>query len=167
MCAQMLAEAAIDKGLYAQAFSEFGPERRGAPVRAYARISDKPIRHREPITRPDYLLVFDSTLLSLPDALVGLRESSYLIVNSSREIKVDVRCRFLYVDATRIAIETMGRPVVNTAMIGALLRVLDVITVDDIVRVLSKHFKSKLLDANKEALLRAYREAKVLQHASA
>jgi len=160
--AQVVAVAAISKGLYAQAFPEFGPERRGAPVRAYTRLSTAPIRHREPILSPDYLVVLDPSLLQIKGILDGIREDTYLIINSAEPPKLDVKCRLVVLDATSIALKTIGKPIVNTAILGALLRVLDLISLDAVLNVLGKFFSGKLLEVNKQAVVEAYKQAQVI-----
>ncbi len=161
--AQVTAVAAISKGLYAQAFPEFGPERRGAPVRAYTRLSTHPIRHREPIVSPDYLVVLDPSLLEIKSVLDGVREDTHIVVNSPEPPELDVKCRLVTVDATGIALKTIGKPIVNTAILGALLKVLDLITLDDVVSSLGKFFKGKLLEVNKQAVIEAYEQARVVK----
>jgi len=162
--AQVVATCAIMKGLYAQAFPEFGPERRGAPVRAYTRLSTRPIRHREPILSPDFLVILDPSLLHLPATLDGVHPGTVIVVNAPEPPKIDVKCRkIVYVDATDIAMKTIGRPIVNTAILGALLRVLDLVTVDEILNTLGKFFSGKALEGNKKAVVEAYNAAKVVE----
>lgn len=161
--AQIIATTAIDKGLYAQAFPEFGPERRGAPVRAYTRVSTKPIRHREPILRPDYLVILDSTLLRIPGTLDGVNEKTWVIINTSEKPELDINCRLVLVNATEIAIKTIGKPIVNTAIIGALLKVFDLIKIEDVVKSLSKFFKNKLYEVNRAAIEEAYKLAEIVK----
>jgi len=163
--AQVVATCAIMKGLYAQAFPEFGPERRGAPVKAYTRLSTRPIRHREPIVNPDYLVILDPSLLELPATLDGARDDTILVVNSPEPPEVVKTRKFgkvVYIDATDVAMKTIGRPIVNTAILGALLRVLDLVTLDDILKSLEKFFSGKLLEVNRKAVVEAYNLAKVI-----
>ncbi len=161
--AQVVAVAAISKGLYAQAFPEFGPERRGAPVKAYTRLSAYPIRHREPILNPDYLVILDPSLLQIKGTLDGVREDTYLIVNASEPPSIDVKCRLVILDATSIALKTIGKPIVNTAILGALLKVLELVSLDDVLNALNKFFSGKLLEVNKQAVIEAYNQAQVIR----
>lgn len=159
--AQVIAYAAISKGFYAQAFPEFGPERRGAPVKAYTRISDKPIRSREPIINPNYIVVLDSSLLRFSEVLSGISGDGYVIINSSTKPEINVKARLVWLDATNLALQVLGRPIVNTAMIGALLKVMTLLDVDCIFKALEHFFKGKILEKNVELVKRAYDEVKV------
>jgi len=179
----ILAEAASYEGLYAQAFPEFGPERRGAPVKAYTRISRTPIRSRAPITNPDIVVVLDPSL-SPTYYLQGLKSDGFLVINSklpARDIisKLGVS-RVVVVDATGIALRTIRAPIVNVAMLGALARVVNIVSLESIARATLKMlFNVKLegpLDSiarssilgeaalgNLEALVEAYRLAEVVE----
>jgi pyruvate ferredoxin oxidoreductase gamma subunit len=179
----ILAEAASYEGLYAQAFPEFGPERRGAPVKAYTRISRTPIRSRAPITNPDIVVVLDPSL-SPTYYLQGLKSDGFLVINSklpARDIidKLGVS-RVVVVDATGIALRTIRAPIVNVAMLGALARVVNIVSLESIARATLKTlFNVKLegpLDSiarssilgeaalgNLEALVEAYRLAEVVE----
>lgn len=179
----VLAEAASYEGLYAQAFPEFGPERRGAPVRAYTRLSRSPIRSRSPILNPDVVVVLDP---SLPPQvyLQGLKSDGLLVLNSklpAREVSEKLGVpRVVVVDATGIALRTLKTPIVNIAMLGALARILEFITLDSIAKAtlktlfnvkleipLSNLIKSSILGeaalGNIEALVEAYRLAEVFE----
>lgn len=168
--AQFLAEAALDAGKFIQAFPEYGPERAGAPIRAYTRISDKVINVHSGVTNPDAAVVIDSTLLT-PEALEGLPENGVLVVNST-ESAAEIRKKLDYnrgkvavVDATQIALDTIKAPMTNTPMLGALLKAVPVVTLEAIQDKIKKKFIKKLGDkkteANLEAIRRAYNEVKV------
>jgi pyruvate ferredoxin oxidoreductase gamma subunit len=130
--AELIARAAISEGKYAQSFPSFGPERRGAPVIAFLRISDEFIRTRTAIDEPDMVVVLDPGLLRVVDVASGLKDDGKIIINS-RKSPAGLKSEFGYkwpvavVDATRIARETIGMPITNTAMIGALLKVAEVV----------------------------------------
>ncbi|ODS39739.1 pyruvate ferredoxin oxidoreductase, partial [Candidatus Altiarchaeales archaeon WOR_SM1_SCG] len=116
--AEVLAIAAFKDGKYSQAFPSFGVERRGAPVQAFVRISDKFIRRRNQIYEPDYVVVLDSTLIDVVNVSEGLQKDGILTVNSATHCPIgdyNVCC----VDATKIALDVLGVPIVNTAMLGA------------------------------------------------
>ena len=123
-CAELLALAAIGEGKYAQAFPSFGPERRGAPVVSFCRISDEPIKIRANIYEPDIVVVLDSTLLRLVNVAAGLRQNG-LIVTTSQDTPekvselVGVKNRLAVVDAAKIAMEILGVPITNTTMLGS------------------------------------------------
>ncbi len=169
--ALLLAEAAIDVGKYAQAFPEYGPERTGAPMRAFTRIADSPIRLHSPVESPDIVAVLDQTLLDVVDVTEGLPEGGVLIVNTpgtEEEIlgqlgKKD-HIRLFVLDATKLALDTIGRPIPNTVMLGALVGATDVlpfdVLVEDLKHKFSKKFSPAIADMNVEAVKRAYEEVK-------
>ena len=160
--AELMAQAAIAEGRYAQAFPSFGPERRGAPLQAYLRISDEPIRLREKIYQPDVVLVLDPALLASGGVKSGLKEGGTLVANSEQDIAV-VRgeCgysgRTALVDATRIAQEELGVPITNTTMLGALLKAVELVKLESIKGPLEHRFGG-LAEKNWRALQRAYSE---------
>jgi pyruvate ferredoxin oxidoreductase gamma subunit len=160
--AELVAQAAIDEGKYAQAFPSFSPERRGAPVFAFNRInSEEPIRTRAEIDRPDVVIILDSTLLSILDATSGLKEGGTVIINSKKsaeQIRAEfgISGRLATVDATKIARDS-GIPAVNTTMIGALIKATSVITLEAMKEPLEKRF-SRVAERNYKAMERAYQE---------
>jgi 2-oxoacid:acceptor oxidoreductase gamma subunit (pyruvate/2-ketoisovalerate family) len=162
----ILAEAAIYQGKYAQAYPEFGAERRGAPVRAYTRISDAPIYTKAPITEPDVVVVLDSSLSS-SIYVEGLKKNGILIINTKKsinEIKKDVSrddIKIARVDATKIALEILKAPFVNMAMLGAVAKVIPVVDVMYIEEAIRESFRPKIAEANIQALRRAYNEVEV------
>jgi len=160
--AELFAAAAIDEGKYAQSFPSFGPERRGAPVTAYLRISDDFIRVRTDITKPDILVVVDPKLLDQINVTVGLKDNGKIIVNSPLSAK-ELKERYGFkwpvaaVDATRIARETIKLPIANTAMMGALNRVINAVKMESLEERLRERFGDRAA-ANIEAMRRAYNE---------
>ncbi len=166
--AEMLALAAIGEGRYAQAIPSFGPERRGAPVAAFARLDDEPIRLRTNIYRPDYVLVLDPSLLGLPAVRAGLKPGGMIIANTpageaaAREVLKGYRGRLAIVDATAIAYRVLKLPITNTAMLGALVRAAGFPRVESFVEPLRERF-GRVADRNIEALKAAYEETRVLE----
>lgn len=164
--AMLYAEAALKRGLYAQAFPEFGAERRGTPVRAYTRISAKPILVRGPVTSPDIVVVLDFTL-SERLYLEGLKTGGILVVNSKRPMNEVVNSigrkdvRLARVDATRIALEALKAPFVNVAMLGALAKALPLISLEHIEEAIRAHFARRVAELNVVAMRRAYEETEV------
>jgi len=163
--AELVASAAISEGKYAQSFPSFGPERRGAPVVAFLRISDEFIRVRTNIDQPDIVVVIDPRLLSAIDATSGLKKNGKIIVNS-RKSPEQLKSEFGFewsvasVDATKIARETIKLPITNTAMMGALERVTEVVKMDSLVEQLKERFGARA-EANIEAMKRAYNETAI------
>ena len=163
--AELLAQAAITEGKYAQAFPSFGPERRGAPVLAFVRISNEQIRLRAEITEPDIVVVLDPSLLRMINVASGLKDKGTFLVNSKKsaeEIKSEfgIKQRLATVDATKIARELLGVPITNTTMIGALIKVTNVVDLESLVNPLKERFH-RLADRNIDAMKRAYEETTV------
>jgi pyruvate ferredoxin oxidoreductase gamma subunit len=160
--AEMAALAAISEGKYAQSFPSFGPERRGAPVISYLRVSDKPIGLRMGIEKPDAVLLLDPTLLGVVDVTSGLKEGGILVINTKRQIdevasRFDARWRLAVLDATGIARETLGVPIANTTMLGALVVTTNVVELNSLVEPLKHRFR-KLAEKNIKAMEIAYRQ---------
>jgi len=166
----LFADAALKEGKNIQAFPEYGPERMGAPVASYNRLSDGPITLHCGITNPQLVVVLDPTLMATVDVTAGLPEDGSLIVNSNfspAEIrrKINLKARKVYtVDASKISKETIGREIPNTPMLGALIKVSGLLnikeTLVDLELKLKKKFASnpKLISGNLEAVKRAYEE---------
>ncbi len=168
--ALFLAEAVLEKGKYGQGFPEYGPERRGAPMRGYTRIADVPIRRHCMIEKPGIVIILDPTLLDSPAAAVtaGTGKGTVFIVNTTEAPatigkKLAVKGASVYtVDATGIALDTIGRPIPNMPMIGAFLAVNDVMTVEELkgalVQQLGSKFSQVVIDGNLNAVDRANKE---------
>jgi pyruvate ferredoxin oxidoreductase gamma subunit len=166
--AKLLGETALGTGQYFQAFPDYGPERMGAPIRAYTRLSHEPIRVHSQIENPDVVLVLDPTLMGLVDVAEGLREGGKLLVNTDKG-PADVRqrlglngrdVRVFTLDASRIAIETLGREITNTPMLGAFARATGLFPLESIIadirHTLGKKLRAEVVEANIEAVRRAY-----------
>jgi 2-oxoacid:acceptor oxidoreductase gamma subunit (pyruvate/2-ketoisovalerate family) len=161
--AELLATAAVGKGLYAQAFPSFGPERRGAPVVAFCRLSEERIRTRARVYHPDLVVVLDSGLLALINPVEGLKDGGLLIINTKKTYEeimdsCHFTCRVGIVDADRIAREELGRVIVNTTMLGAVVRATGVLSVEDMRGPMLDRFGPKLGEKNMKALERAWSE---------
>jgi pyruvate ferredoxin oxidoreductase gamma subunit len=164
--AELLALGAMGEGKYAQAFPSFGPERRGAPVVAFCRISDKGILLRAVIQEPDIVLVLDPGILRLVDVAHGLKAEGILVANtrfSPEEIKKELglKSRVATVDANRIAQEELGLTITNTTMLGALLKASEIVDKGAMIEPLQERF-GRLAERNIKALERAYKETKIL-----
>ena len=163
--AELVAKAAIAEGRYAQAFPSFGPERRGAPVVAFIRVSDTPIRLREKISEPNLVLVLDPTLLDIVDVSEGLQEGGTIIVNSpatADELKKKYGWgKAAQVNADKVAMEELGVPITNTTMLGALLKASGIVPVEAMESPIQDRFGAKLGPRNYNALKRAFEETAV------
>jgi len=171
----LLAEAAFNMGKYSQGFPEYGPERMGAPIKAYNRISDKPTTLHSNIYEPDYVVVVDETLLSAVDPTNGLKKGGAVIVNTEKspeEIRPQLegyKGKVCTIDASSIAQEELGnRSLSNTAMLSAVVKVSGVIAEDaylkDMEQSISHKFASKphVIEPNLRAIKRAVKEVKGL-----
>jgi pyruvate ferredoxin oxidoreductase gamma subunit len=157
--AELLAVAAFDDGREAQAFPAFGVERRGAPVQAFCRISEKPIRRRSQIYSPDYVIVQDPTLMDTVDVLSGLKADGTVLINTEHpasELELKTEARVVTFPATQIALEELGRPIMNTAIMGAFAGVSGAISFDAIERSIRHRFGDDLGEKNVRAARRAY-----------
>jgi len=164
--AELVAQAAINEGHYAQAFPSFGPERRGAPVLAFVRISnEQPILIRAEITEPDVVVVLDPGLLPIVNVTSGLKASGIVVVNTKKQAE-QIRQEFginwtlATVDATQIAKELLGVPITNTTMVGALVKTAGVVRLESLFEPLQHRF-GRLAERNINAMRRAYEETVV------
>lgn len=170
--AKVLGEACLLSGKFVQAFPEFGPERMGAPVRAYNRIADEPIRLHCQVTDPKYVLIADPTLIGVVGLTDGTPADAVFIINTSKPAK-EMRAalgvkspgaKVYTLDASLISIETIGRTMPNTPMLGALAKVTDVVGLDALISNFkegySKKYSEKVIEGNVEAMKRGYNEVK-------
>jgi 2-oxoacid:acceptor oxidoreductase gamma subunit (pyruvate/2-ketoisovalerate family) len=163
---ELLARAAIHEGKYIQSFPEFGPERMGAPVKAYTRISDEPIRLHCAVYNPSLAAVMDPTLLATVPVTKGLGEKGILIINSPKEPKkleeeLKMTAGTVWtVDATEMAMRILGRPITNTAMLGAVARATEVVKMESIETAVKERFQGPLAEKNIGVIKEAYKEAK-------
>jgi len=164
---ELLARAALSEGKYIQSFPEFGPERMGAPVTAFTRVSTEPIRIHCEIYNPDVVVVLDSTLLGTVPVVAGINREDDVIIINSREapakIKEDLRVergKVWTIPATEIAIKTLGSPITNTAMLGAVAKATNVVTMDSIEKTVKERFRAELGEKNMTVIRRAFEEAK-------
>ena len=172
--ALLLADAALASGKYIQAFPEYGPERMGAPVTSFNRISSKPISLHSGVTDPDIVVVLDPTLMDSVDVTEGMPSDGTLLINIEKS-PADVKSLFgiasgirvCTVDASSISTETIGRDIPNTPMLGALVKATGILDfkemVDDMKKKLEKKFKNKpeVIGGNLKAIERAYSEVKL------
>ena len=168
--ADFIASCSIKEGKYSQGFPDYGPERMGAPIRGFTRISEEPIRLHCPIDRPDIVVVLDETLLDAVDVTAGLPDDGVLIVNT-QDSPGDLRrkhgiegARIYTLDATKIAFDEIGRPIPNTPMVGALVKITGILGLDGVIEVLKEEFKPKfkesIIEGNLKAVRRAYEEVR-------
>jgi len=161
---ELLALAAIAEGKYAQGFPSFGPERRGAPVMAFNRIADKPIKIRSGIYEPDVVVVLDPSLIGLVNVLDGLKKEGLLVINTTKAPEIirhqlNYKGRMGILDATSIAREELGVSIANTTMIGAVIKATGAISIESVNEPVKERF-GRLADRNIKALRRAFEAVK-------
>ena len=156
--ASLLADAVFRDGKFPQATPSFGPERRGAPVEAYCRISDRFIRTRENIYSPDFVVVLDPGLLDVIDVTKGLKPEGIVVINSKEKPKL--RFRTYHCDALSIAMKEIKRPIVNTAMLGAFAKASGLVSLKSLEESIRENFPHKIVEANVSAVKKAYEEVK-------
>lgn len=158
--AEMLSVAAFVEGRFAQAFPSFGSERTGAPVVAYCRISETPIRTREPIVDPDALIIQDPTLLHSVDVFAGLSAEGYILLNSARsfdELGLGdfahglQRERLATLPATELAMRYLGRPLPNAVLLGGFAAMTRVVSLGSVLGAIRRRFRGAAADANQAA----------------
>lgn len=164
--AELLAQAVISQGKYAQSFPSFGPERRGAPVVAFSRVDDAPLRTRFAVQAPDVVIVLDQSLLKIANPQRGIKKNGVIIINTAKTPD-EIRKEFGYegfrvatVDATKIAVEELGRAITNTTMLGAMVKVTGIIDPKAIEEPLTKRF-GRIAPRNLKSFQRAYAEVRV------
>jgi len=163
---ELLARAAIQEGKYIQSFPEFGPERMGAPVKAFTRISDAPINLHCAVYSPDVVAVLDPTLLKTVPVTEGLRKDGVLVINT-RETPAQLSKQLNFpsqqlwtISATDIAVRILGRPITNTAMLGAVARTAEIVDLKSIQEAIKERFPLKIAERNMKIVEKAYKEVK-------
>ena len=167
--AELLSVAAFDEGHHAQAFPSFGSERTGAPVVSFCRISDHPIRTREPVAEPDALIVQDPTLLHQVDLFSGLGSAGFVLINSERSVDalglgefaagfaVD---RLLAVPATALAREHLGRPLPNAALLGGFAALTGRLRIESVVAAIGERFPGAAGEGNAAAARACFKQVR-------
>ena len=168
----LLADAAFNTGKYIQGFPEYGPERMGAPITAYNRISAKPITIHSNIYEPDYVVVVDDTLLTSVPVTDGLKEDGAIVINTTktpeelRQLLKGYNGNVYTIDAKKVSLETLGKYFPNTPMLAAIVKVTGIMTDEELLEDMKKSFKHKfakkpeVIDGNMKALEMALKEVK-------
>ena len=171
----LLADAAFNTGKYIQGFPEYGPERMGAPITAYNRISSSPIRIHSNIYEPDYVVVVDDTLLESVDVTAGLKEDGAIVINTTKngedlkKLLKGYKGKIYTIDARKVSMETLGKYFPNTPMLAAIVKVSKIMNEEDFVKDMEGSFKHKfakkpeVIDGNMKAIEMALNEVKEVQ----
>lgn len=168
----LLADAAFNTGKYIQGFPEYGPERMGAPLTAYNRISDKPITIHTNIYEPDYVVVVDDTLLKAVDVTAGLKKEGAIVINTTRdaaylkEALKGYEGNIYTIDARKVSMEALGKYFPNTPMLAAIVKVAGIMTDEELLEDMKGSLKHKfakkpeVIEGNMKALELALQEIK-------
>jgi pyruvate ferredoxin oxidoreductase gamma subunit len=167
---ELLAEAAMEEGKYFQSFPDYGPERMGAPVKSYTRISDHPIEMHCQILEPDIVVVVNPNLIGVVNLTEGLAEDGYVVVNTPlppaeirEKLGLGETVKLWAVDATSIGMDTLGRDIPSTIMLGSLARATGLVQLDSLIHLVREKLGEKLqqhvVEGNVTGLKRAYEEA--------
>lgn len=168
----LLADAAFNTGKYIQGFPEYGPERMGAPITAYNRISNKPITIHSNIYYPDFVVVVDDTLLESVDVTSGLKEDGGIIINTTKspeeikELLKNYKGNIYTLDAKKISIEALGKYFPNVPMLAGIVKISNIMTDDELIKDMEGSFKHKfakkpeVIEGNMKALKIALKEVK-------
>jgi pyruvate ferredoxin oxidoreductase gamma subunit len=171
----LLADAAFTTGKFIQGFPEYGPERMGAPITAYNRISSERIRVHSNIYEPDFVVVVDETLLTAVDVTKGLKKDGAIVINTSKsqeEILPKLKGyegRVYLCDARKISVETLGKYFPNTPMLGSVIKISNIMSQEDFLGTMEESFKHKfaskpeVIKGNMDALERAMSEVKICE----
>jgi len=157
--AELLGYAAFLEGKQVQAFPSFGSERMGAPVKAFLKISDEEIRSHSQIYSPDYVVVQDPTLMATVPVSQGLKPGGVIIINTKKtpaEFNLDSSYKIITMDATEIATRVIGRPIVNTILMGAFAAASGQIGFAGIEKAINERFKGEIAKKNIIAAKEAY-----------
>ena len=166
----LLADAAFNTGKYIQGFPEYGPERMGAPITAYNRISNKPITIHSNIYEPDYVVVVDDTLLESVDVTAGLKTTGAIVINTTKSpdylksVLKGYEGDIYTIDARKVSMEALGKYFPNTPMLAAIVKVSKIMSDEDFLNDMQGSFKHKfakkpeVIEPNMQALIRAYNE---------
>ena len=164
IASQIMAIGLATEGWQVAAFPQFGAERRGSRVAAFLRYNNKPIREKCLIYYPDALLVLDHNQIKSSEIYHGLKPGSLMVANSPLPITTEYSPKLemvAWVDATRISLETLGRPIVNTCMVGAFAGAAKWVAKESLVDALSEFFQGKILEKNIRCLIRGYEEVEI------
>ena len=170
----LLADAAFNTGKYIQGFPEYGPERMGAPITAYNRISSSPIRIHSNIYEPDYVVVVDDSLLESVPVTAGLKETGAIIINTTKDADTlrpllnGYKGKIYTIDARKVSIEALGKYFPNTPMLAAIVKVSNIMSEEEFLNDMEGSFKHKfakkpeVIEGNMKALTLALKEVKLV-----
>jgi pyruvate ferredoxin oxidoreductase gamma subunit len=166
--AELIAMAAFYDGKYSQAFPSFGVERKGAPVVAFTKIADQFIRSREQIYQPDYIIIQDPSLIKAAQPLEGAKNKTVVIINSNKLAKQVCPAytgKVFCVPALDIALKEIGKPIINTAMLGAFIKISGLIKLESAIKAIKENlgekYNKEIIDKNNKALNQAFKSVNI------
>lgn len=166
MAAQILSTAFVIEGKFACSFPLFGVERRGAPLTSFVRIDHSYIWEKTCVYTPDYVIILDSAIKNSPDTIEGLKKEGIILVNTNRENPpahmLNSVNKFAIIDATRIALQEIGRPITNSCMLGAFASVTQELKLDSLLLAFAEYFSGSILKKNRSSCSRGYEAVKIL-----
>lgn len=158
--AELIGAAAFFEGKFSQAFPSFGVERRGAPIEAYTRIAEEPILLHSQIYEPDCIIVEDPSLIGVIDVLSGAKKNTLIIVNTEKtieELGLPLEKKIQTIPATKIALDILGKPIINTILLGAFAGIYKIIKPASLKKAIEEKFKGEMAEKNIKAMNEAYR----------
>ncbi len=167
--AKMLASSVLSTGMYIQAFPEYGPERRGAPLKAFNRFSKNKITLHTPVKEPDVVIIVDNTLIGRPDIVTGIKDNTVFLVNTIEDPdiiqkKLGIKNKTFTLPANAIAIDTIGRAIPNAPMLGLFVKATGIVDLKEVIKAAEKTFRGrfsdKIVEGNIKSIERGYKEAK-------
>ena len=165
--AYILGQAYFIKGIYAYAFPHFGAARMGAPMNSFVRVDDKPVRIRSQIYEPDFVIIVDSSLMRTSNCLAGLKDNGVAIISEREDIqipKAKLKQRIYVIPANKIAQETIGRPLGNTALLGAYAAATGEIDLQTMQEAIKVRMSGKMQEGNLEAVRQGYEYIKKINN---
>lgn len=167
VAARVLATAFDKEGKFITAFPKFGAERRGAPVIAFTSFDDKPIRQKTQLYHPDCLIVIDPLLIHSVDVFEGIKSNSTLVIDAPESLREHFHTSLVttgFVDATRIGLEEIGRPITNTCMLGAFACTTGWVKLDSLLLSLEEYFSGNILQKNLRCIQRGFKETEIIKY---
>ncbi|MFP5115581.1 2-oxoacid:acceptor oxidoreductase family protein [Bacillaceae bacterium C204] len=167
MASELLVHALVHKGNYGQSIPAYGFERRGAPLQAFVKLDNKPIRERVQVYQPDGIIVLDQSLMTQIPVYEGLKDNSFAVVNSSKQLDFANSPQELQlmasVNANRIALDIFNAPITNTILLGAFAAATELVELDSLKQAISDFFPEKIIDKNLKAVERGFKEVCVIR----
>jgi 2-oxoacid:acceptor oxidoreductase gamma subunit (pyruvate/2-ketoisovalerate family) len=166
MASELLCHALVREGNYGQSIPAYGFERRGAPLEAFVKLDNKPIRERTQVIAPDGIIVLDSSLILQLPIFNGVQANGFAILNTRKPITLDDIPEHVEtlatIDAVRLALEVLNLPITNTILLGAFAQATKLVSLESLLACIESEFPKKIVEKNLKAVVRGYEEVKVV-----